>query len=110
MRPRRLRQCGRRARSHSMEKPKLTYFDAPVSRGEECRLALHLARVDFEDVRIKGDAWPAMKPQTPYGGLPIFEMPDRPPLPPTNAILLFIGRGHGPPPAHPFQAARPEAV
>lgn len=26
-----------------MGKPKLIYFDAPVSRGEECRLALHLA-------------------------------------------------------------------
>ena len=36
-----------------MSKPKLTYFDAPVSRGEECRLALHLAGIDFEDVRIK---------------------------------------------------------
>ena len=37
----------------SMTKPKLTYFDAPVSRGEECRLALHLAGVDFEDDRLK---------------------------------------------------------
>jgi len=36
-----------------MTKPKLTYFDAPVSRGEECRLALHLAGVDFEDIRIR---------------------------------------------------------
>ena len=35
-----------------MSKPKLIYFDAPVSRGEECRLALHLAGIDFEDVRI----------------------------------------------------------
>ena len=48
-----------RARSSSMAKPRLIYFDAPVSRGEECRLALHLAGVDFEDVRIKFDAWPA---------------------------------------------------
>ena len=32
-----------------MSKPKLSYFDAPVSRGEECRLALHAANVDFED-------------------------------------------------------------
>jgi hypothetical protein len=34
-----------------MNKPKLIYFDAPVSRGEECRLALHLAGIDFEDDR-----------------------------------------------------------
>ena len=44
-------------------------FDAPVSRGEECRLALHLAGVDFEDVRINPAAWPAMKEQMPYGRL-----------------------------------------
>ena len=43
-----------------MTKPKLIYFDAPVSRGEECRLALHLAGIDFDDVRINPAAWPAM--------------------------------------------------
>ena len=42
-----------------MSKPKLYYFDAPVSRGEECRLALHLAGIDFEDARIKFADWPA---------------------------------------------------
>ena len=57
-----------------MTKPKLIYFDAPVSRGEECRLALHLAGIDFEDVRIKSSDWPTMKEQAPYGGLPILEM------------------------------------
>ena len=44
-----------------MTKPKLTYFDAPASRGEECRLALHLSGVDFEDVRVKAPEWPAAK-------------------------------------------------
>jgi glutathione S-transferase len=48
-----------------MNKPKLTYFDAPVSRGEECRLALHLAGIDFEDGRIKIADWPALKERTP---------------------------------------------
>ena len=75
-----------------MTKPKLTYFDAPVSRGEECRLALHLAGIDFEDARIKGPAWPAMKEQTPYGGLPVLELPGQPPLAHSNAILVLIGR------------------
>ena len=28
-----------------MSKPRLSYFDAPVSRGEECRLALAIAGV-----------------------------------------------------------------
>ena len=89
-----------------MAKPRLIYFDAPVSRGEECRLALHLAGVDFEDVRIKFEAWPALKPQTPYGAMPVFELPGRPALAQTNAILLLIGRAHGLHPADEFEAAR----
>ena len=93
-----------------MAKPKLIYFDAPVSRGEECRLALHVAGVDFEDVRVKFENWPALKPQTPYGALPVYEMPGQPPLAQTNAILLLIGRGHGLHPADDFEAARHEAM
>src|SRR5688500_17878080 len=93
-----------------MSKPKLIYFDAPVSRGEECRLALHIAGVEFDDVRIDGAQWAAMKPQTPYGGLPVIEMPGRPPLAHSNAILVMIGRRHGLHPADDFEAARHEAM
>ena len=93
-----------------MTKPKLIYFDAPVSRGEECRLALHLAGVDFEDVRIKGADWPAMKEQTPYGSLPVLELPGRPPLAQSNAILVMIGRLHGLHPGDDFDAARHEGM
>jgi prostaglandin-H2 D-isomerase / glutathione transferase len=89
-----------------MTKPKLTYFDAPVSRGEECRLALHLAGVDFEDVRIKMADWPAMKPSTPFGSLPVFELPGRAPLAQTNAILTLIGRTYHLLPEDEFEAAR----
>jgi glutathione S-transferase len=93
-----------------MSKIKLTYFDAPVSRGEECRLALHLAGIDFEDVRIKAADWPAMKEQTPYGGLPVLEIPGKPPLAHSNAILVLIGRRHGLHPADDFEAARHEGM
>lgn len=93
-----------------MTKPKLTYFDAPASRGEECRLALHLAGVDFEDNRIKGADWPALKPSTPYGALPTFELPGHPVLAQTNAILVLIGRRHGLHPKDDFEAARHEAM
>ena len=54
-----------------MNRPRLIYFDAAVSRGEECRLALHLAGIDFDDVRIDRAAWAAMKESTPYCGLPV---------------------------------------
>lgn len=93
-----------------MTKPKLTYFDAPVSRGEECRLALHVAGIDFEDVRIKFGDWPAHKDATPFGALPTFELPGHPPLAQTNAILVLIGRMHGLHPSDPLEAARHEEL
>jgi glutathione S-transferase len=93
-----------------MSKPKLTYFDAPVSRGEECRLALHVAGVDFEDHRIKRDEWAALKPTTPYGSLPLFELPGQPVLAQSNAILVLIGRRYGLHPKDDLEAARHEAM
>jgi glutathione S-transferase len=89
-----------------MSKPKLTYFDAPVSRGEECRLALHLAGVEFEDNRIPFNQWPALKPSTPFGSMPIFEVEGHPPLAQCNAILELIGREHGLHPKDPWEGAR----
>lgn len=93
-----------------MSKPKLTYFDAPVSRGEECRLALHLAGVDFEDKRIARAEWPELKPHTPFGSLPVFELEGKPALAQSNAILVLVGREHGLHPKDNFEAARHEAL
>lgn len=93
-----------------MTRPRLIYFDAPVSRGEECRLALHLAGVDFEDVRIPIADWPALKPQMPYGALPVLELPGQPLLAHSNAILVLIGRRYGLHPADDFEAARHEGM
>lgn len=93
-----------------MPRPRLTYFDAPASRGEECRLALHVAGVDFEDHRIKRADWPALRPNTPFGSLPVLEMPGHPALGQSNAILVLIGRLHGLHPKDPFEAARHEAM
>jgi glutathione S-transferase len=93
-----------------MEKAKLIYFDAPMSRGEECRLALHVAGVPFEDVRIKREDWPALKPTTPFGSIPVLEMPGHAPLAQSNAILVLVGRQHGLHPKDDFEAARHEAM
>jgi len=93
-----------------MSKPKLTYFDIAASRGEECRLALQIAGVDFEDVRIKMADWPAVKGTTPFGSVPVLELPGIPPLAHSNAILGLIGRKHGLHPKDDIEAARHEAV
>jgi glutathione S-transferase len=91
-------------------RPRLIYFDNPASRGEECRLALAIAGVDFEDVRIPRGDWPALKPTTPYGSLPVFELAGHRPLAQSNAILALIGRRHGLHPKDDVEAARHESV
>jgi len=93
-----------------MSRPRLIYFDFAGSRGEECRIALHLAGVDFEDVRIKSANWPAMKADMPFGAMPVLELPGRAPLAHSNAILVFIGRQHRLHPADAFEAARHESL
>ena len=93
-----------------MSKPRLIYFDFAGSRGEECRIALHLAGIDFEDVRIPGADWPALKPKTPYGSMPILELAGKPPLAQSNAILVYIGRQHGLHPKDDLEAAYHEAL
>ena len=93
-----------------MTKPRLIYFDFSGSRGEECRLALHLSGTEFEDVRIQSADWPAMKAEMPFGAMPVLEMPGKPPLAHSNAILVFIGREHGLHPTDAFEAARHESL
>jgi glutathione S-transferase len=93
-----------------MAKPKVTYFDFPGSRGEEVRLALWAAGVDFDDNRIAGPMWPDLKPNTPFGSLPVFELEGRTPLAQVNAILVYIGREYGLHPKDNWEAAQHEAL
>ena len=93
-----------------MTKPRLTYFDQASSRGEECRLALFIAGVDFEDNRIPRAAWAELKPTTPFGSLPTFELPGKPPVSQSNAIHGYIGRTHGLLPADAWEAMRLESL
>lgn len=93
-----------------MTKPILTYFDFSGSRGDECRLALAVAGVDFTDSRLTRDQWMAMKPTSPYGSLPTFEIPGKPLLAQSNAILAYIGREWGLLPSDNLEAARHLAV
>lgn len=92
-----------------MTQPRLAYFDFPGGRGEDCRLALHLAGVDFVDDRVAGD-WGERKPGTPWGGLPVYTDEQGRELGQSNAILAYLGRKHGLHPTDPFEAARQESV
>src|SRR6266498_304775 len=93
-----------------MTRPKLTYFDAPVSRGEECRLALFVAGIDFEDNRLPQGTWPSLKPTTPFGSLPVLELPGKPAVSQSNAILGHIGRRYGLLPDDAWEAMRLESL
>jgi glutathione S-transferase len=94
----------------AVTKPRLIYFDFPGGRGEDCRLALHVAGVDFEDQRVPGAAWAELKPTTPYGALPVLEIEGKGRLAQSNAILRYVGRAHGLHPNDPWQAAMHEAL
>ena len=89
---------------------KLTYFDAPTSRGEECRLALFAAGVDFVDNRIARADWPALKPTTPFGSLPVLEVEGKPPISQSNTILAYVGRRFGLLPKDEWEALRLESL
>jgi glutathione S-transferase len=71
-------------------KIKLTYFDIEGA-GEPIRLALVLAGADFEDVRLSFADWPALKPTTPYGQLPIMTVNDGPVRTQSGAMLRWVG-------------------
>jgi glutathione S-transferase len=92
-----------------MPRYKLTYFDNPASRGEECRLALHLAGLPFEDERLSREQWAARKASTPFGALPVLAVDGRE-LAQSNAILRYLGSQHGLHPVEPFEAALHESV
>lgn len=93
-----------------MTKPILTYFDLARSRGEECRLALFLAGVEFEDRRLTSKEWPAYKPKTPFGSMPVFEVAGKPPVSQSNAILAYVGRRYGLLPKDEWEAMRLESL
>jgi glutathione S-transferase len=93
-----------------MTKLKVTYFDFAGSRGEEVRLALAIAGLEFEDNRIDRETFGTLRADLPFASLPVLEIEGRGAIGQTNAILRLIGRLHGLYPEEPFDAARHDAV
>jgi glutathione S-transferase len=87
-----------------MAKLKLTYLDFHGGRGEPARLALSIAGIAFEDDRVKFADWPARKPSTPFGHLPVLEV-DGQTLSQSNTINRYVGKLSDLYPSDPWQAA-----
>jgi glutathione S-transferase len=74
-----------------MTKLKLTYFDFNGGRGEVARLALNIAGVPFEDVRVPQKDWPSFRAKTPFSSMPLLEV-DGVLLTQSNAINRYVGK------------------
>jgi len=72
---------------------KLIYFDGR-GRAELARLLLTYGGEKFEDHRLARDAWPALKPNSPWGGVPILEV-DGKQLAQSNTIARYLARKYG---------------
>jgi len=56
-----------------MNHSRLSYFELR-GRAEAIRVLLHATQTEFEDRRVvSADEWGTLKPELPFGGLPIFE-------------------------------------
>ena len=93
-----------------MAEYRVTYFDIAGSRGEEVRLALKIAGQAFEDIRLDREAFLKLKPDLPFGSVPVLEVEGHGVFSQTNAILRLIGRLHDLHPQEPFEAARHDAL
>jgi prostaglandin-H2 D-isomerase / glutathione transferase len=87
-----------------MARPKLTYFDFHGGRGEPARLAFAIGGVAFDDDRVPFADWPARKPGTPFGGLPVLAV-DGEIVSQSNAVNRYVGKLTGLYPTNPWQAA-----
>lgn len=72
---------------------KLTYFGIEGA-AEKVRLAMKMAGIPFEDVRIAFQDWPAMKPNMPNQQLPILEIDGSEPITQSAAMAKWAARQH----------------
>ena len=92
-----------------MPKLVLTYFDFDGGRGEAARLVMHLAGLAFEDKRIAGTDWPAMRDKTPFQAMPVLEV-DGKVITQSNTINRYLGKLAGLYPKDDWQAALVDEV
>ncbi|KAJ3136963.1 hypothetical protein HK100_001242 [Physocladia obscura] len=77
--------------STSFPKLKLTYFNIKA-RAEPIRLALVINGIPFEDERLERPLWPALKPNTPFGQVPLLTVDNKIVIAQSTAILRYVGK------------------
>jgi len=87
---------------------KLTYFNLR-GRAEVARWILAYAGVEYEDNRITKEDWPALKPTTPFGGLPILDV-DGVTICQSDAIGRYLAKQHGLAGKSPVEGAQVDMV
>jgi glutathione S-transferase len=87
---------------------KYTYFNVK-GRGETVRLCFAYAGIKYEDKRIEGKDWPALKPSTPWGSLPVLEV-DGKPIGQSITIARLIAREAGLVGKNSFEQAQVDSV
>lgn len=91
-----------------MTPPRYQLFYWPIpGRAEAARVALSLAKLDWEDVPLTVELYASMKEQgeLPWGMVPLLKTPDGG-LAESVAILRFLGHQCGLVPEHAFMAAK----
>ena len=78
-------------------------------RAEATRLALLLGDIPFEDVRVQFSDWPKLKPNAPYGALPMATI-DGELVSQSPALLLYAGKLSGLYPSDPKAALHVDEV
>jgi glutathione S-transferase len=92
-----------------MPKLILTYFDFDGGRGEAARLVMHLGGIAFEDRRIAGKDWPALRDKMPFQAMPVLEV-DGKMITQSNTINRYLGKLAGLYPKDDWQAALVDEV
>lgn len=92
-----------------MPKLILTYFDFDGGRGEAARLAMRLGGISFEDRRIPGKDWPALRDSMPFQAMPVLEV-DGKVISQSNTINRYVGKLAGLYPRDDWQAALVDEV
>lgn len=72
---------------------KLTYFNGR-GRAEVARMMFAIAGAEYEDNRISFDDWPKLKPDTPFGQMPLLEVGGKM-ICQSNTINRYVARQFG---------------